>query len=399
RGATGIWFGGGRQWMFVDAYENTKAQAEMFALLKRGGVIAGSSAGASILGDFLVRGAPSNNNFIMDDPGYEKGFAYLRGVGIDQHVVARERLADLADSIVPKHPNLLAISEDEGTAWVVKGDTARIIGRNKAFVYNAKDPSDPGAPFITLHPGDRFNLATRRVMHRAADDAPFRISYIDSLFGKYNDSTLGGATVVVAQDGEVFVDKSYGIAPQAKYMPTTTVPQFRVGAMQDVFTSLCAQIPEPPARGRGADSTGAAPARGRGGNAAPQTPLQRCIAGRLSAPVGWHKTAATPEGEVRSDVDELYRFELGLENPRAFSRDSSAKIDVVKGWSVDQFHGVPRLAAYGTPDGKRNAFMRFPDRHAVVIVLTGDDNADARGLAERIADRVLSGKRHVTTTR
>src|SRR6202000_420272 len=102
-------------------------------VLKRGGVIAGSSAGASILGDFLVRGAPSENNFIMDYPGYEKGFAYLRGVGIDQPVVARERLPALADSIVPTHPNLLAISEDEGTAWVVRGDTARIIGRNKAF--------------------------------------------------------------------------------------------------------------------------------------------------------------------------------------------------------------------------------------------------------------------------
>ena len=69
--------------------------------------------------------------------------------------------------------------------------------------------------------------------------------------------------------------------------------------------------------------------------------------------------------------------------------DPRRAFDVVKGWSVDQFHGVPRLAAYGTPDGKRNAFMRFPDRHAVVIVLTADDNADAKGLAERIADRTF----------
>lgn len=32
-------------------------------------------------------------------PGYEKGFGFLRGVAIDQHVVARERLRDLADSL------------------------------------------------------------------------------------------------------------------------------------------------------------------------------------------------------------------------------------------------------------------------------------------------------------
>ena len=76
--------------------------------------------------------------------------------------MARERLADLADSIMPKYPNLLGMSEDEGTAWVVRGDTATIIGRNKAFVYGGKDPTDAGKPFLTLHPGDRYNLATRR---------------------------------------------------------------------------------------------------------------------------------------------------------------------------------------------------------------------------------------------
>ena len=125
-------------------YGGTKTEREIMALLERGGVVGGSSAGASILGDFMVRGAPSNDNMIMDYPGYERAFGYLRNVGIDQHVVARSRLPDLADSIIPRYPNLLGISEDEGTAWVIRGDTARIIGRNKAFVYNGKDATDPG---------------------------------------------------------------------------------------------------------------------------------------------------------------------------------------------------------------------------------------------------------------
>src|SRR5262245_37283927 len=114
--AGGVWFEGGRQFHLVDSYAGTKSEKGFHDVLARGGVIGGSSAGASIIGDFLVRGAPSNNNFIMDYPGYEKGFAFLRNVGIDQHVVARERLPDLADSIMPKFPNLLGISEDEGTA-------------------------------------------------------------------------------------------------------------------------------------------------------------------------------------------------------------------------------------------------------------------------------------------
>jgi cyanophycinase-like exopeptidase len=92
----------------------------------------------------MVRGAPSNDNRIMNHPQYLVGFGYLRNVAIDQHVVARERLPDLHDSLTSRRPDLLGISEDEGTAWVVQGDRAEIIGRNKAFVYNGRDANDPG---------------------------------------------------------------------------------------------------------------------------------------------------------------------------------------------------------------------------------------------------------------
>ena len=257
--AGGVWFEGGRQFHLVDSYAGTKTEAGFHDVLARGGVIGGSSAGASILGDFLVRGAPSNDNFIMDYPGYEKGFAFIRGVGIDQHVVARERLPDLADSIMPKYPNLLGMSEDEGTAWVVRGDTATIIGRDKAFVYGGKDPTDRGKPFLTLYPGDRYNLATRTVMHRAASESKLSIAFLDSLFKPFTEPTAGGATVLVAQDGKVLVDRSYGIADQAKYMPTTTVPQFQLGDIAHVFTALCAQLP--------VDSGGRGGRGGRGGAA------------------------------------------------------------------------------------------------------------------------------------
>jgi cyanophycinase-like exopeptidase len=48
--AKGIFFGGGRQWRLVDAYAGTKAEKGFQAVLDRGGVISGSSAGASIIG-------------------------------------------------------------------------------------------------------------------------------------------------------------------------------------------------------------------------------------------------------------------------------------------------------------------------------------------------------------
>ncbi len=383
--AGGVWFEGGRQYHLVEDYGGTKAEKAFREVLERGGVVGGSSAGASILGDFLVRGAPSQNNRIMDYPGYEKGFAYLRNVGIDQHVVARERLPDLADSIMTKYPKLLGISEDEGTAWVVRGDTATIIGRNKAFVYGGDDPNDPGVPFLTLRPGDTYNLATRRVVRRAIADSPLTIAFVDSVFAKYADPAAGGATVLVAQDGKVFVNKSWGIPVQPRYMPTTTVPQFTLGAMSGVFASLCSQLPDAPA-GRAAGGTRDTTQTDTVSTAgAAMTPFQRCVARQVSMPIGMHKTTATADGQVQSSVDELYRLALGLENPRTW-RD----IDATKGWEVETSGGVARLAAYAADGGRRSAFVRVTDRQAVVIVLTNDDQADAKGMANRVLDRLFS---------
>lgn len=193
--ASGVWFEGGRQWLLVDSYAGTKTERAIQEVLARGGVVGGSSAGASIQGSYLVRGAREGNEAIMA-PGYEVGFGYLRGVGIDQHVVARERLPDLADSLMPRHPELLGISEDEGTAWVVRGDTADIIGRNKAFVYGGHDATDPGKPFLTLYPGDRYDLSARRVMHRVSQESPVSRAMVDSLV-----HGAGQVTVQVAQGG------------------------------------------------------------------------------------------------------------------------------------------------------------------------------------------------------
>ena len=375
--AGGVWFEGGRQFHLVQDYGATKTERAIMDLLDRGGVVGGSSAGASILGDFMVRGAPSNDNTIMDYPGYETGFGYLRNVGIDQHVVARSRLPDLADSIVTRYPDMLGISEDEGTAWIIRGDTGRIIGRNKAFVYNGKDATDADAPFLTLYPGDRYDLNVRRAMSRVSDRSPVKPELVASLFGKYNAPGSGGATVLIAQSGEVFVDRAFGIPAQPRYMPRTTLPQFPLGDITTVFTELCAQTPSTE-RGGVQDST----TRARSGPL--PSPLQRCVT-RISTPVGAHRTAAVDSQVVQSSADELYRFALGFEVPTTWPN-----ADYAKGWTSDTYKGATRIAAYATADGKRAAFVRIPDRHAMIIILTNDANADARGMSERLLDQLLS---------
>jgi cyanophycinase len=413
--AGGVWFEGGRQWHLVDSYAGTKTEKAFHDVLARGGVVGGSSAGASILASYLLRGAREGNTIIMA-PGYEQGFGFLRGVAIDQHVVARERLADLADSLMPKHSELLGISEDEGTAWLVRGDTAEIIGRNKAFVYGGRDPKDAGKPFLTLFPGDRYDLGDRHVLHRASEEAPFSSAFIDSVFSSIGSGTA--ATVLVAQNGRVLVDRSYGIPPQAKYMPTTTVPNFALGGLSAGFGATAAlllardgkfsleQTMTPTssvtlreyleAEAPWADSGKqlAELVSKQGG-----TPYNQLVTRRIFTPIGAHKTVVSPDGPMESNVDELYRWELALEHNREFGVDSTAATDGSTdvrqqpslrgaGWNAESYHGVNRFTEYGTTNGHRNAFVRIPDRKAVVIILTNSNGFDARAAADAITGRL-----------
>jgi cyanophycinase len=77
RRASGVWLEGGRQWRLADAYLNTRTEREIKAVLARGGVIGGTSAGATIQGSYLVRGALEGNSIMMA-PGHEQGFGLLR---------------------------------------------------------------------------------------------------------------------------------------------------------------------------------------------------------------------------------------------------------------------------------------------------------------------------------
>jgi|GEM_PF-113018 len=143
REATGIWFDGGRQWNFVDAYENTRAIELFHAVLRRGGVIGGSSAGATIQGEYLVRGHPLGNTVMMAE-GYERGFAFLPGVAIDQHFSQRQRHLDLIP-VIQRHPRLLGIGIDEATALVVSGSRAEVIGEHAVHFLRLPNPAETPA--------------------------------------------------------------------------------------------------------------------------------------------------------------------------------------------------------------------------------------------------------------
>ncbi len=155
REAQGVWFTGGRQWRLADAYLGTLVEQELKALLERGGVIGGSSAGATIQGSYLARGDTKTNTIMMGD--HEEGFGLIRNVAIDQHLLRRNRQFDLLE-IVRAKPDLLGIGLDEDTAIIVEGDAFEVVGRSYVAIYDAGTEQD----FVLLAPGDKFDLASRR---------------------------------------------------------------------------------------------------------------------------------------------------------------------------------------------------------------------------------------------
>jgi cyanophycinase len=167
--AGGVFFFGGRQWRLVDAYGGTKAETAFREVLDRGGVIGGSSAGASIQGSYLVRGDTRSNTVMMGD--HERGFGYLRNVGIDQHVLRRNRHFDMIE-VVKAHPELLGIGLDEDTAIIVQGDRFQVLGASYAIIYDNQSTTASGGEFYFLAPGDRYDLATRAPMRPTTTTGP-----------------------------------------------------------------------------------------------------------------------------------------------------------------------------------------------------------------------------------
>jgi cyanophycinase len=158
--AKGIWFNGGRQWRFVDAYMGTKAEELFHDFLRRGGVIGGTSAGASIQGQYMPRGSPLGNLDMMAD-GYERGLNFLPGVAIDQHFTQRKRHADMT-ALMRRYPQLLGIGIDESTALVIQASTAQILGRGHVHFYDyLPGPLAGPTDYVQAKAGQKFDLANR----------------------------------------------------------------------------------------------------------------------------------------------------------------------------------------------------------------------------------------------
>lgn len=211
--ASGVWLSGGRQWRHADSYLNTKTQDALNKVLQRGGVIAGSSAGATIQGSYLARGDSNANTIMMGD--HEEGFGFVKNVAIDQHLLARNRQFDMFE-ILDNEPNLLGIGIDEkNTAIVVKRNKFSVIGESYVVIYDGTRWSKErdtiyrlpkgSREFYTLKSGDEYNLKARAVIsYRNREFIRLTESELENYCGEYQLTETQVKSEVFIKNGSLF---------------------------------------------------------------------------------------------------------------------------------------------------------------------------------------------------
>jgi cyanophycinase len=183
-GATGVFFTGGDQLKITSQVGDTPMYSRVQEIYEQGGVIAGTSAGASAMSETML---VANNG----DASYRIKSALLMAPGlglaqdmlIDQHFAERGRMSRLIGAVT-QNPRVLGIGIDEDTALILERNRGfRVLGAGAVYVVDAskstysnigEEASDRtlssfGLSVHMLSQGDRFDLFTRTPYAHPAD--------------------------------------------------------------------------------------------------------------------------------------------------------------------------------------------------------------------------------------
>lgn len=151
--ATGVWIGGGVQTRLASRYLHTRVEDELRGVRRRGGVVAGTSAGAAIMTQTMIADG-------MKRPVMAEGFDFFRGAIVDQHFTQRYRMPRLS-AAVRQHPSRFGVGIDEETGLLVSGDQGMVLGRGQVrFVATSKGRLGSSPPLLVRDyaPGEEVAL-------------------------------------------------------------------------------------------------------------------------------------------------------------------------------------------------------------------------------------------------
>ena len=175
--ATAPFMTGGNQLKLSQYLTNTPLGEAITRAYERGAVIGGTSAGASIMSQFMIALGQDGAVPLQRSTGLSMGLGLMTGVVIDQHFAERARYGRLM-SVIARSPGLLGIGIDEDTAIEVRGHQFTVHGRSTAFVIDCSravtDAPDArqfapllvsGAVVHALPAGSTFDVTTRSLVH------------------------------------------------------------------------------------------------------------------------------------------------------------------------------------------------------------------------------------------
>lgn len=139
RRATGIFITGGNQMRLASIIGGTKAMNAILERNLQSAVVAGTSAGASILSSHMMAFGSSGNSPKLRMAQMVAGFGLVTGAIIDQHFRQRDRLGRLM-MMVASNPSLLGVGVDEDTAAIFYADgRLEVLGKHSVTIIDGSE--------------------------------------------------------------------------------------------------------------------------------------------------------------------------------------------------------------------------------------------------------------------
>ena len=179
REATGVWLSGGEAGRILVSYLGTRTETELLAVLGRGGVIGGTSAGALVWGsETEIFRAPaggssfqmgSADSLLVGDP-HAVGFGALRNVVIVPHF-AEFRMQRSFEKTLAAHPYLLGIGIDEATAFEIHDNVGMVLGRGNVRI--GAGPERQRA--LAMGAGVHYDILHKKLLDMPPAPAPHKM--------------------------------------------------------------------------------------------------------------------------------------------------------------------------------------------------------------------------------
>lgn len=175
---TGVFLSGGDQVRLFDFIHNSTFMMAVMKRLHMGSlVLAGTSAGAAVMGEKMISGGSSGESPNRSLVDLMDGLAIIPELLVDQHFHNRNRMARLLSAIAA-HPDKLGVGIDEDTCAAFRGDgTFDVIGKGAVTVIDPRHLTHTNHPAsgelspLSLHDlqvhllsaGDRYDYKRRAI--------------------------------------------------------------------------------------------------------------------------------------------------------------------------------------------------------------------------------------------